>query len=122
MKTNLVEIFQTIRATLQPYAALGFDAAINTETQYKLSSEKISFSDLGDEYIIFADLFIESNQVICCLFDNRKSGDLPFVYKDKLTDYTTGCKTFNSINDQQIKELEEILSVGFKLYKTNNWV
>ena len=40
MKTDLVEIFQTIRASLQPYAALGFSNRLNTDEVYDLWSDK----------------------------------------------------------------------------------
>ncbi|RZK56195.1 MAG: hypothetical protein EOO91_12585 [Pedobacter sp.] len=36
MKTDFVEIFQTIRANLQPYTASGFTARVNSETVYEL--------------------------------------------------------------------------------------
>jgi hypothetical protein len=40
MKTDFVEIFQTIRAALQPYATLGFSNRVNSETVYELWSDK----------------------------------------------------------------------------------
>lgn len=40
MKTDLVEIFQTIRAGVQPYATRGYTVHENSETGYDLYSEK----------------------------------------------------------------------------------
>jgi len=40
MKTDLVEIFQTIRAGLQPYATRGYTVHENSESGYDLYSEK----------------------------------------------------------------------------------
>ena len=40
MKTDLIEIFQTIRAQMQPYAVEGFKSKTNTDSEYHLCTEK----------------------------------------------------------------------------------
>ncbi len=54
MKTDLIEIFQTIRAQIQPYAVEGFKNKTNSETAYHLYTDQlVCNSDLNPKEIFF---------------------------------------------------------------------
>ncbi|WP_379090413.1 hypothetical protein [Pedobacter sp. UC225_65] len=64
MKTDFVEIFQTIRASLQPYTANGFTAKVNSETNYELWSEKnVDIEGREKDAVFFASVRILKGHV-----------------------------------------------------------
>ena len=120
MKTNLVEIFQTIRASLQPYAAMGFDADKNSENEYALVTEKGQKIDA----IFFASVIIVADQVEFCLFRAQDAADIDPHLKPtlKALKASNGCFSITELDNKGLDNIEWALSEGFKIYKEKGWV
>jgi hypothetical protein len=107
MKTDFIEIFQTIRAELQPYAALGFTNRVNSETEYDLWSEK----NIKEEQIterFFASIKIEQDYV--CFRYSTITGE------DQLQERIT------QLDDVLKMKIDDILSATYKTFKETEWV
>ncbi|WP_129715748.1 hypothetical protein [Pedobacter sp. SYP-B3415] len=123
MKTDPVEIFQTIRAVLQPYAALGFVVRENSETVYDLWSEKkIEVKGQERTELHFASLEIDGTAV-----------DFHFLPPDTADDSNPGSALtslqsgdghfkINELDDTILAEIENLLAIGFKKFKQNDWI
>ncbi len=115
MKTDVVEIFQTIRAALQPYATLGFANRINSDEVYDLWSDKNIKSGLGEpgsqiERIetFFASVTIESNVVS---FKYAGNQGIQAVEKH-----------LAELDEVVMKQIEDELSATYKFFKEQEWV
>jgi hypothetical protein len=107
MKTDYIEIFQTIRAELQPYAALGFTNRTNSESEYDLWSEKNIKEDNVTERF-FASIKIEEDHV--CFRYSTITGD------DQLQERIT------KLDDVSKMKIDDILSATYKTFKETEWV
>jgi hypothetical protein len=107
MKTDLIEIFQTIRAELQPYAALNFTNRINSEEVYDLWSEKNIKSE-GITERFFAEVKIEA-------------GHVTFRYSS-LTGDSQLQNEVSQLDDLAMKKIEDELSATYKVFKEQEWV
>lgn len=110
MKTDLIEIFQTIRAALQPYAALGFNNRINSEEKYDLWSELNIVVD-GEKLVetFFVDLTIEDGHVTFNLLPE----DLPEHERPMI---------ITELDDVTLNLIEDKISAGYKIFKEKEWV
>jgi hypothetical protein len=108
MKTDLIEIFQTIRASMQPYAALGFDNRTNSETVYDLWSNK-NVEIAGEERheIFFAGVSIENDHVKFNLLSDDLGGKQ---------------QALKELDDAVLSEIEDALAAAFKDFKEKDWV
>ena len=113
MKTDVVEIFQTIRAAMQPYATLGFTNRINSDEEYDLWSDKNIVSEAGEgldrNETFFACVKIEGNLVHFILSSNEG-------HDIKNTQELT------ELDEMSIKQIEDNLSVAYKLFKEREWI
>jgi hypothetical protein len=107
MKTDFIEIFQTIRAELQPYATLGFTNRINSEQAYDLWSEK-NIKEEGITERFFASIHIESDHV--CFSYSNLTGDA------KLKEMIT------QLDDVLKLKIDTELSATYKVFKEQMWV
>jgi hypothetical protein len=107
MKTDLIEIFQTIRAELQPYATLEFANRINSEEVYDLWSEKNIKPD-GVTERFFAEVKIASDRVL-------------FRYS-ALTGDTQLEEEVRQLDDLMMKKIQDKLSATYKVFKEQEWV
>lgn len=125
MKTDLIEIFQTIRAGMQPYEALGFTARINSETEYDLWSEK-NVILLGRERkeIYFAGLKMLKSDItlhFMLLYTNPEVREL--VHPDLLKLLKgKSCFHIKKIDDVLMAHIADALDKGYKIYRQNEWV
>jgi hypothetical protein len=111
MKTDLVEIFQTIRAALQPYAVLGFTNRTNSETLYDLWSEKhIEVRGEKRTETFFGSVSIETGHVLV------RTG---FEHKGIAGQQDL---EVNELDDLLMSQIEEIFAIGYKKFKENEWV
>jgi len=111
MKTDLVEIFQTIRAALQPYAVLGFSNRNNSDTLYDLWSEKNMVVDgTKRTETFFGSVSIESDYVLV------RTG----FEHNGFTGHAD--LQVSALDDMQMSEIEEIFAAGYKTFKENEWV
>ena len=126
MKTDVVEIFQTIRANLQPYTANGFTARVNSETVYELWSEKL-FDANGDKIEVkpFARVAIENDVVNFSLLSIDDDLDLSkIMHPDLLTLSEDGSASFviSEIDDKLTDQIISSLGMNFTSFKQNGWV
>lgn len=111
MKTDLVEIFQTIRASLQPYAALGFSNRLNTDETYDLWSDKNIEIDLEKRAeTFFASVSIHEDHVL-----------LSTGFDYKLLE-TQSAIEIKQLDDVLLKQIEETFAAGYKMFKEREWV
>ena len=118
MKKDVVEIFQTIRASLQPYAALGFGATENSETAYQLYTEK-RLDETAEDAIYFGGVEIKGPVVEFCLFPKDSTEFSPAFSKLK---NSNGCFQVTELGEEDVAEIEIALSEGYRIYKEKAWV
>ena len=126
MKTDLVEIFQTIRANLQPYTANGFTARVNSETVYELWSEKL-FDTEGKkiEAVPFASVNIEDESVQFCLLSTQSEPELSKIIHPNLMELSingTSCFNISNLDDKLLDQVISTLGANFTNFKQKGWV
>lgn len=126
MKTDLVEIFQTIRANLQPYTANGFTARVNSETVYELWSEKL-FDTEGEKIdaVPFASVNIEDESVQFCLLSTQSETELSKIIHPDLMQLSingTSCFNISNLDDKLLDQIISTLGANFTNFKQNGWV
>ncbi|MEJ7557764.1 MAG: hypothetical protein WKF66_05605 [Pedobacter sp.] len=125
MKTDLIEIFQTIRASLQPYATLGFDNRTNSETLYDLWSNKnVEIDGTLKNEVFFTSVSIEDSYVSVRLLPDEMIKDLKEIAGSGLSELLTDAGYFKitELDDALLAHVEEAVAATFKVYKDNGWV
>lgn len=110
MKTDLIEIFQTIRAALQPYATLGFNNRTNSEAAYDLWSE-LNLEVDGEKRTetFFVLLKIEDDHVSLNLLpEELPQHERTMVIKE--------------LDDLTLHLIEDKVAAGYKIFKEQEWV
>ncbi|RNL52239.1 hypothetical protein [Pedobacter jejuensis] len=119
MKTDLVEIFQTIRASLQPYAARGYTVKENSETNYVLVSEKnVIENDGKTTERFFVGIFINAANVDVQLHTSE------FESAQDLVEFGDDKKGFSisELDEDQLKEIETFIEIIHTHFKEKGWV
>lgn len=125
MKTDYIEIFQTIRASLQPYATLGFDNRTNSETVYDLWSNKnVEIDGSPRNEVFFVSVGIEDNHVALHLLPEDQVNELKNISDPGFQELLNGNGYFEivSLDDPLLTKIEEAIAAGFKIYKDKGWV
>ncbi|MBE9602516.1 DUF1801 domain-containing protein [Pedobacter sp. MC2016-24] len=125
MKTDFVEIFQTIRAALQPYATLGFDNRINSEDTYDLWSNKnVEIEGKKRNEVYFAAVMIHKGHVGFYFMPVYAEPEMKKIFDPALLKLLKGksCFHIKKLDDTLLSQIEEALANGFKLYKERGWV
>jgi hypothetical protein len=120
MKTDLVEIFQTIRAGIQPYAARGYTVHENSETGYDLYSEKNL--DLNGEKIterFFTGVYINGNEVEVKI--NTTEFSTTNQNLSNFGENTAGLK-ITELDDSKLKEVETLVEIIHTNFKEKEWI
>ncbi len=125
MKTDLIEIFQTIRARMQPYETLGFVNRINADNEYTLWSEKnvtINGQKLTESY--FSGVKIMDDHVCLHLIPTDiRLDNAMVIHADLLSLHSkSSCFIIRSIDDTLIEQISDSLAMGYKIYKQKDWV
>ncbi|WP_231459452.1 MULTISPECIES: hypothetical protein [unclassified Pedobacter] len=120
MKTDLVEIFQTIRASLQPFAALGYTVHENSETGYDLYSEKNIEVD-GEKITerFFAGVYINGSEVEVKVNTQEFEPSNPNIIK--FDSEKVGLKV-NSLDNEKLKEIDTLVEIINVHFKEKEWV
>lgn len=121
MKTDLIEIFQTIRAVMQPYTAQGFNNRANTESSYDLWSEKNVMVDGRERTeICFAALEIQEDHVELD-FTPAADGE---VIDPALSELPKEGSAFQikKLDEALLMQIENALANSFRIYKEKAWV
>ncbi|MFC4141017.1 hypothetical protein [Pedobacter mendelii] len=119
MKTDLVEIFQTIRASLQPYAARGYTVSENSETNYVLVSEKnVIENDGKTTERFFVGIFINAEVVDIQLNTSE------FDSAQDLVEFGNVKEGFSisELDEDKLKEVEIFIEIIYTNFKERGWV
>ncbi len=127
MKTDSIEIFQTIRAAMQPYTALGFTARANTDDNYDLWSEKnVLVEGKKKTELHFAEVKVSKNDVQFCVYAIDLMGDKrQSVIDQSLSAYQDGdtsCFSIKQLDEALLENLTEVLERCYQLFKQKEWV
>jgi len=120
MKTDLVEIFQTIRASMQPYATRGYTVHENSETGYDLYSEKNI--DVNGEKIterFFAGVYINGDVVEVKV--NTEEFSVANQHLDNFGENKAGLKN-TSLDDAKLREVETLIEIIHTNFKEKEWI
>ncbi|CAM4343268.1 hypothetical protein SAMN06265348_11279 [Pedobacter westerhofensis] len=110
MKTDLIEIFQTIRAALQPYAALGFNNRTSSEEKYDLWSEKnLEIDGEKRTETFFVSVSINDDHVALELLpEGLPQHEETMVIKE--------------LDEPGMDLIENKVASGYKIFKEQEWV
>ncbi|TKC09350.1 DUF1801 domain-containing protein [Pedobacter frigoris] len=125
MKTDFVEIFQTIRAVMQPYTVQGFTNRINSESDYDLWSEKlVVIEGKKRNEVYFAAVMIKKGHVGFYYMPVYMESEMKDVFDPELLKLLKGksCFHIKKLDDALLMNIENALAAGFKLYKEKGWV
>ena len=103
MKTDFIEIFQTIRAVLQPYAALDFSNRTNSDEAYDLWSDKNFKSEsesVSERFFAAVEITADGVRFRC--------GEDEQLIKE--------------LDTPAMTKIEDELSVTYKMFKEKEWV
>lgn len=125
MKTDLIEIFQTIRAAMQPYEAMGFNSRINSDTEYDLWSDKnVVLMGKQRNEIYFAGLKIMKSSVTLHFMLIYTNPEVKELLHPDLLKLLKGKSCFHvkKLDETLMDQIATALEVGYKAYKQNEWV
>lgn len=124
MKTDLVEIFQTVRANLQPYTANGFTATVNSDTEYELWADRgIDINGEKKDIVRFSSVKINDDHVELCITPLTEEADLQKVINpDLLALLSNGCFKLHQLDDDMVGKIADAFVIGYTSYKQKGWV
>lgn len=125
MKTDLIEIFQTIRAVLQPYASLGFNNRVNSETNYDLWSDKsVVIEGKKRHEVQFAAVMIHKTHVGFYFMPVYAEPEMKKIFDPAMLKLLKGksCFHIKKLDDILLGHIEDALAEGYRLYKEKGWV
>lgn len=125
MKTDFVEIFQTIRASLQPYATVGFSNRENSETSFDLWSDmNVVIEGRKRTEVFFASVAIQKGHVGFYYMPVYAEPDMKKIFDPNLLKLLKGksCFHIKKLDDTLMSQIEDALAAGFRLYKEKGWV
>jgi hypothetical protein len=120
MKTDLVEIFQTIRAGIQPYATRGYTVHENSESGYDLYSEKnIALNGEKVTERFFTGVYINGNAV-----EVKINTDEFSTTTHNLSDFGQNKAGFkiSALDDAKLKEVETLVEIIHTTCKEKEWI
>ncbi|WP_293787196.1 hypothetical protein [uncultured Pedobacter sp.] len=120
MKTDLVEIFQTIRAGLQPYASQGYTVHENSENGYDLFSEK-NIERNGEKITerFFAGVYINGDAVEVKV--NTAEFSAENHHLNDFGHHQAGLK-ISALDDTKLKEVETLVEIIHTNFKEKEWI
>ena len=120
MKTDLVEIFQTIRAGMQPYATRGYTVHENSETGYDLYSEKnITINGQKITERFFSGVYINGNEVEVKV--NTEEFSTTNQQLDNFGENKAGLK-IRKLDQAKLKEVETLIEIIHTNFKEKEWI
>jgi len=125
MKTDFVEIFQTIRASLQPYTSNGFIAQENSETNYELWSERNIVVDGKEKHeLFFASVKITKSNVEFHLMATDLENEINNIAHPELLKLLNGKSDFQltKLDDNLMEQIDAALAAAYTIYKQKEWI
>ncbi|MET4082832.1 hypothetical protein ABIB40_002796 [Pedobacter sp. UYP30] len=120
MKTDLVEIFQTLRASLYSYQTRGYTVHKDSDTAYELYSEKNR--DANGQKItefFFTGLYVEDGKVMLKFnaTDFKPSDNDLIVFDDQTKGFA-----LVDLDEQKQQEIIAFVEIVHAHFKKNEWV
>lgn len=125
MKTNLIEIFQTIRAQMQPYTVEGFKNKINTDSAYHLCTEQqVVINELVKNQVYFFGLEVKGDYVGLYFRPVYTVKKMSIIFSPDLIKQLkeNDCFHITKLDDLLLEQISNALKLGFKFYKQKGWV
>jgi hypothetical protein len=125
IKTDLIEIFQTIRAQMQPYTVEGFKNKINTDSAYHLCTEQqVVINELVKNKVYFFGLEVKENYVGLYFRPVYTAKEMDIVFSPDLVKQLkeNDCFHITKLDDLLLEQISNALMLGFKFYKQKGWV
>lgn len=125
MKTDAIEIFQTIRAAMQPYETLGFNSRVNSEIEYDLWSEKNTIVDgVKKTETHFAGVKVFKDHVSFYFMPLNGDAEIEAVFHQDLLSLLKDKAYFNikALDEILMEHIADALDKGYKIFKQNEWV
>lgn len=125
MKTDLIEIFQTVRAQIQPYTVEGFKNKEDSDSAYHLcTEEQIVLSELDKNEVYFFGSEIKENHVGFYFNPIYTTQELNFIFDTDLLNLLKqdNCFHIKELDDVLLEQISNALKEGFKYYKQKGWV
>lgn len=124
-KTDVVEIFQSIRAVLQPYTTLGFNNRKNSDTEYDLWSEKnVELQGEQKHETFFSSVVIKDNHVDFNRRPNSDTIEIDLADSSELLEITENGNVFHikKLSPDLLKTIEDLLAAEYRVFKEKEWV
>ncbi|MBC7418440.1 MAG: hypothetical protein H7325_09820 [Pedobacter sp.] len=120
MKTDLVEIFQTLKASLYSYQTRGYSVHRDSDTAYELYSEKNRmFNGKEITEFFFSGLYVEDGKVMLKFnATDFKPTDQDLVVFD---DHTRGFVLAN-LDKKKQQDIATFVEIVHAHFKKNKWV
>jgi len=125
MKTDAIEIFQTIRAAMQPYVTFGFNARTNSDKEYDLWSEKNTVVDGQKKTELhFAGVKVMREHVRFYFMPVESQAEVKAIFHADLLTLMEGNTHFviKALDEVLMGHIADALERGYKLFKQNEWV
>ena len=120
MKTDLVEIFQTIRAGLQPFSNRGYTAQQNTDEAFDLFSEKnIEEGDTKITERFLCGVYIEEQAVEVKMNakDFDSSNQEPVKFDGDFSGFSV-----EELDDAKLQDILLQIEITHTKFKENGWI
>lgn len=125
MKTDLIEIFQTIRAQMQPYAVEGFKNKTNTDSAYHLCTEQqVVITELIKNQVYFFGLEVKEDYVGLYFRPVYTAKEMDVVFSPDLVKQLkeNDCFHITKLDDLLLEQISNALKGGFIFYKQKGWI
>ena len=125
MKTDFIEIFQTIRAQMQPYTVAGFKTKTNSDLAYHLSTDQ-QYHKIGIENneTYFFGVEVKNGYVSLYFNSNFTAKEIDLLFSPELSALLIAqdCLHITELDDKLLKSIINALNLGSKIFKQKGWV
>lgn len=125
MKTDLIEIFQTVRAQMQPYAVEGFKSKTNTDSAYHLCTDaQVDITELIKNQVYFFGLEVKEGYVGLYFRPVYTAKEMNVIFSPNLVMQLkeNDCFHITRLDDLLLEQISNALKSGFKFYKQKGWI
>ena len=125
MKTDPIEIFQSIRAQIQPYTVEGFKNKEDSDSAYHLcTEEQIALSELNKNEIYFFGTEVKEGYVGFYFNPIFTTQEMNFLFHPDLLNLLKQDNGYHitELDDLLLEQISNALKAGFKYYKQKGWV
>lgn len=125
MKTDFIEIFQTIRAEMQPYTVEGFKNTTDSDSAYHLATEEhVVQPEQNKDEVYFFGLEINADHVALCFNPIYTTQEINSLFGADLLNLIVenNCFRIEKLDDLLLEQISNALAASFKYYKQKGWV